>query len=126
MTEKIINLEGATEEEWKNYSIRETARAVLLDSENKIGVIHIQKYGYYQIVGGGIDGGESIEEGLKRECLEEAGTNIEIVSKLITIKEIQKCENRIQNSYCYIARVIGEKGTPKYTNLELEKGFEVI
>jgi 8-oxo-dGTP pyrophosphatase MutT (NUDIX family) len=121
---KIINLENATEEEYKNYEVRETARAVVLDDEGKIGVIYIIGKGYIQIIGGGIDKGESIEQGLRRECLEEAGVEIEIVSKLCETKEILKFEKKIQNSYCFIVKVGGEKGKTKFTKAEIDYGFE--
>lgn len=75
-------------------------------------------------MGGGIDEGESIEEGLKRECLEEAGVEIDIISKLCKVKEIQKYEEQIQNSYCYVAQVKGEKGKSYFTKNELAAGFE--
>lgn len=122
---KIINLENTTEEEYKKFDVRETARAIVLDNEGKVGVIYITGKDYIQIVGGGIEKDESIEEGLRRECLEEAGVEIEIVSKLCDVREVKKCDQQVQNSYCYIAKVVGDKGGTKFTKAETDYGFVI-
>lgn len=124
---KVINLKNISESEYEKYEVRETARAVVLDSENKMALIYTSMWGYYQIVGGGIEQGESIEEGLKRECREEAGVEIEILSKLCDVTEIKDFEKQVMNSYCFVARVVGEKGKASFTESELEKGgFESV
>jgi ADP-ribose pyrophosphatase YjhB (NUDIX family) len=115
---KIINLENVLEEVYGEYNVRETARAIILDSQNKIAMIHVSKNNYYQLVGGGIERGESVGGGLKRECLEEAGVEIELLDKLCDVKEVGYFAKQIQNSYCYVARVVGEKGETKFTQDE--------
>ena len=52
---------AATAKNRDNYSQREAARAVMADAEGRIALLHVVKYGYYKIPGGGIDPGESIE-----------------------------------------------------------------
>lgn len=122
---KTINLRNVSGDEIKTYKIRETSRGILLDEDEKIAVIYIPKYDVYQLVGGGINEGETEEEGLRRECVEEAGVEIEIISELGLIREIIKENNMIQNSYCYVSRVVGKKGETDFTEEEKGHGFEI-
>jgi len=122
---KIINLENSTIKEYEKYKTRETVRTILLDSDNKIAAINISKEGFHQLIGGGIEDNEDQQNALRRESLEEAGVNIEIMSELGKIVEIKREEKQIQNSYCYIGKVVGKKKDSSFTNDEIEKrGFE--
>jgi ADP-ribose pyrophosphatase YjhB (NUDIX family) len=123
--EKIINLENSAQEEFNNYRVRNTVRAVIFDNENSIALMNVSKDNFHKLPGGGINEGETKEEALKRECLEEAGVNIEIISELGLISEIKKTSETIQNSYCYTAKVVGEKGESDFTEKEKAKGFEI-
>jgi ADP-ribose pyrophosphatase YjhB (NUDIX family) len=60
----------------------------------------------------------------RRECLEEIGCNVEIVAKLGIVTEYRKQFSLKQISYCYVAKVAGEKGTPAFDAGEQENGFE--
>ncbi|HIP33973.1 MAG TPA: NUDIX domain-containing protein [Bacteroidia bacterium] len=122
---KTINLENSISEEFNNYKVRNTVRAVIFDNENNIALMNVSKDNFHKLPGGGIDEGETKIEALKRECLEEAGVDIEIISELGLISEIKKTSKTIQNSYCYTAKVIGEKGEPDFTEKEKAKGFEI-
>jgi ADP-ribose pyrophosphatase YjhB (NUDIX family) len=60
--------------------IRNTARALILQDNN---ILLLRKDGYEQgerfaLPGGGQDLGETLEQALHRECLEEIGSRIEI------------------------------------------------
>ena len=70
---KLINLENVSEEELKEYWVRKTARAIVFDEQNFVALIHATKNFYYKLPGGGIETGETKEDALKRECLEEIG-----------------------------------------------------
>lgn len=122
---KTINFENVSEDEKKKFKIRNSVRAVIFDNKNKIGIMHVVKGGFYKLPGGGIEGEENNEEALKRECLEEAGVNIEIILELGEIVEIKKEHQMIQNSFCYIAKVVGEKGNQQLTEKESEEGFKI-
>ena len=122
---KVINLENSTVEEYEKYKIRETVRIILLDNDNKIATVNISKEGFHQLIGGGIEEGENNKSALERESLEEAGVDIEIVSELGKVVEIKKEKKQVQNSYCYVGKVVGEKGSPNFNEEEIkQRGFK--
>ncbi len=44
---KTINLRNVSKDEFEKYSTRETARGILLDDNDKVGVIYMSKYDVY-------------------------------------------------------------------------------
>jgi 8-oxo-dGTP pyrophosphatase MutT (NUDIX family) len=122
----LINPENVSEEEASNYKIREASRAVVFDDDRNVALLHATKYNYYKLPGGGIEKGEDQEMALKRECSEEIGCNVEIESDLGTILEYRKKFNLKQTSYCYIAKVVGDKGIPHLMEDEIEEGFQTV
>jgi 8-oxo-dGTP pyrophosphatase MutT (NUDIX family) len=125
-TIKILNPENATDEEIAKFKTREAARAIVFDQEGKIGVLYVANEHYHKLSGGGIKKGESILEGLKRECREELGCEIEVYGEVGQVIEYRKMFSLLQTSYVYLARVVGDKGAPNFTENELEDGFIII
>ncbi len=123
---KLINPEQASEEEVKSYPVREAARAVVFDNEKNVALLHVSNFGYYKLPGGGLEEGEDIETALKRECMEEIGCEIEVFGEIGSITEYRKIFNLTQISYCYLAKVKGEKGTPNFEEGEIEEGFKEV
>ena len=70
-----------------SYLDREGAYIIPI-KDNNIGVIKAPK-GYF-LLGGGIDAGESHEEAIRRECLEEAGYTVNINQKLCSAEAYSK------------------------------------
>ena len=122
----LINLENVSEQESSTYRIREAARAVVFDENEKVALLHATKNGYYKLPGGGIEKGEDISKALERECQEEIGCDIEVEKELGLIIEYRKKFNLKQTSYCYIAKLSGKKGTPHLMESEIEEGFETV
>jgi 8-oxo-dGTP diphosphatase len=120
---KLISLEGVTDAEAATYQKREAVRAIVKDADGNVAVFHATKNGYYKLPGGGIDAGESREQALHRECLEEIGCAIEITGEVGMIIEYRKKYGLHQTSYCYTADLIGEKGIPQMMPDEIEEGF---
>lgn len=120
---KLINPENVTEEEVKDYKVREAARAIVVDGEGKVAMLHVSKENYYKLPGGGVEKGEDILLALDRECKEEIGCGIEVISELGMIIEYRKMFGLQQISYCYMAKLKGEKGKPEFTKKESSKGF---
>lgn len=112
---------------YKNKSIvREASRAVLFDDSNKIALLHVSKWSYYKLPGGGIDKGEDKQQALVRECLEETGCNIKIGKEIGKIVEHRGKWNILQTSYCYLASVLSKKGNPEFEQGEIDDGFELL
>ena len=112
--------------------IRFSTRCVLLNEKNEICMIRSAKYGYMQIPGGGIDAGESIKEGLRREVREEAGWEIDELQPLGYIEEYREtAEQRRQKhwsedtTFVYIAKPVKYIGT-HYMEDEIAEGFEPV
>lgn len=123
---KLINPENVSEEEVKDYRIREAGRAVVIDENGMIALLHVAKESYYKLPGGGIEDTEDKIIALKRECQEEIGCDVEIIGEIGTIVEYRKIFNLKQTSYCYFAKVKGAKGIPNFTDDEKENGFEQV
>jgi len=123
---KLLNFENVSEEEVNTYRVREAARAIVLDKEDKIALIYSTNNEYYKLPGGGVEKDENYKEALRRECLEEIGCDIEIINELGSIVEYRKEEKLNQISYCYITKIVGEKGKPKFDDNEIKQKFEPV
>lgn len=121
-----INPENVSEEEARDYRVREAARAIVTDADGKVALLHVSRKNYYKLPGGGLDEGEDIMTALKRECQEEIGCDIEVFDEVGSIVEFRKIFTLKQTSYCYVARVAGEKGTPSFMGDEIEEGFKEV
>ena len=74
------------QEPGRDYVTREGAYAVLMDEDGRVGIVeapaaHGPSMGLF-LVGGGIEPGETPEECIRRECLEEIGSTVEIIQEL--------------------------------------------
>ena len=123
---KLINPENVSEDEVKKYRVREAGRAVVVDEDKKIALLYVAKENYYKLPGGGIEDGEDKMSALKRECLEEIGCNVEVINEIGVIVQYIKIFNLKQTSYCYLAKVKGQKGMPDFTENEKKKGFKQV
>jgi len=123
---KLINIENATEEEVAKYRVRQAARAIVFDEDGNIALLNATNNHYYKLPGGGIEEGEDKEIALKRECKEEIGCDVEIVKEVGIIVEYRKNWGLKQTSYCYVAKVVGEKGEPTLEQSEIDEGFETV
>ena len=122
----LINPENVTEEEARVFGVREAARAIVSDDRGMVALLHSAKYDYYNLPGGGIEQDESPETALRRECLEEIGCSVEITGEIGIIVEYRKRFTIRQTSYCFTAKVIGEKGEPHLMEDEIEEGFHTV
>ncbi len=113
----------------RTYQTRKAARAIVSDNEGKIALLHVSKHHYYKLPGGGIEDGENKEDGLRRECLEEIGCEIEITGEVGIIQEYRHFPdgfNEDQESFCYTANVRGEKGSSHLEQGEIDDGFKSL
>ncbi len=126
ISDKDVN-NGALERFNKSYTLRKAARAVVLNDKSEIAFQFVSKHNYHKLPGGGLNEGETILQGLKREIREENGCeNIEIIDEIGMIVEYRNELNVLQISYCYTAKTLGKMSDPEYDEEELENKFEPL
>jgi len=122
----IINLNKVLPDKTKDWRFRRAVRAVILDDEKRIAILHVTKHNYHKLPGGGIEKNEDEITALNRESLEEAGCQIEITSQIGSILEYKDQWKIKQESFCYLAKIIGQKQQPEFTDEELVDGFKLL
>ena len=100
-----------------NWRTRKAARAITFSNDGRVYLLKMANQNYHKLPGGGVDKGESLEETLYRELLEEIGCPAKVTQELGEIVEYRNDEKLIQYSYCFIA-----KQTNSLTETTLEKG----
>ena len=103
------------------------ARAVLVNTEGKIGAIRAKKRGYLQLPGGEVEPWETLVEGLQREVHEEMGYEI-VDYELLGQALEQRFGQPVHSDNCtfvYVARVGANVGAA-LTEEEAEEGFEPV
>jgi ADP-ribose pyrophosphatase YjhB (NUDIX family) len=105
------------------YEDRNTGKAIIVDSERKIGLVGNKQNDFLQLPGGGIDDGEDIGQGVIRECLEETGCNVELKSEVGIVDDYRPRDKKHCINFCYVAAVVGEKGVVSYTDDESNIGM---
>ncbi len=108
--------------------LRKTSRVALFDEHSNVALHYYSTNGGYFMIGGGVEDGESIEDALIREIKEEVGCKIKNVKELGIIIEhgVGKEVKHTQENYCFTALVDGEKGTPQFTEQEIEWGIQLV
>jgi ADP-ribose pyrophosphatase YjhB (NUDIX family) len=102
------------------WDTRSAARLIILEND-KIATLHIKKWKFHTLIGGGIEHGESLIQAATREAMEEAGCIVKIIDKLATTIEVKTHISGRQRSTFFIAEVINKTDI----NLtEEEKGTE--
>lgn len=108
---------------------KRAARTVIVDEKNLVALIEVRNGEYYKIPGGGIEEGESEETAAKREALEEAGCEIEIISK---IGEQQfedhnpEFGDMVHHSVCFLAKKIGNNLNTNFDEWEKSNKMKLI
>lgn len=62
---------------------------------------------------------------LRRECLEEVGSEIEVTGEVGKIFEFRSKFNLKQTSYCYYGKIIS-KDLPNFKKRELRQDFRIV
>ncbi len=111
--------------------IKRTAIRAIIEREDKIAFIHSGKHGDYKFPGGGMELGESREETLIREVMEETGLKVipESIRYFGKIKEVKrdKEQSRIfeQISYYFYSDVFAEMGERNLSEHEEKDKYEL-
>jgi ADP-ribose pyrophosphatase YjhB (NUDIX family) len=97
-----------------DYTVRQTVRAVILDGTKVL-------FFGNNLVGGGVEEGETDEEALHREAMEEAGATIEILKPL---GEVIAFRDALKKKYVvrgYACSLVGVLGVPTTTDVGEQK-----
>lgn len=119
-------IEGRARQDTLNYRIRKAARAVVLDGENRVALLHSRTHNYHKLPGGGVEDFEDMQLALARELLEEIGCKARVLAEVGEVVEFRDEWQLKQVSHCYIARQFGEQVAPILTESEIEEGFETV
>lgn len=105
--EKIYNYDNITIDEIDEKTTR--ARAILINSNNEVLMCYSNGLQHYEFPGGHLEEGETLEDGLKREILEETGIIIDSadINPFYAIKYYCKNyhdsgKNRLVEIYYYV------------------------
>lgn len=110
----------------QNYEERSAARAIVLDADKNIALLHVSKKSYHKLPGGGIEKGEDAVTALLRELREEIGCSVDSIHELGSIEEYRNDFKLHQTSYCYVATVTGPKGNTNFDEGEVADGFTPV
>lgn len=123
LTEKYVGASEAGINKNINYKKREAARAVVMDADGKAALLFNGKCHHHKIPGGGVDLNEDVNKALRREVREEAGCEIEVIAEIGKIIEYRNKYQLKQTSYCWLAKVKGDKREPRFEEDEIADGF---
>lgn len=124
---KIFNPENCSEAEAHLLPVINKARAIVFDENQDVVLVHVGKYNYIQEPGGGIETGESFEDALRRECLEEIGVVIKDDIRPLGITETWRPSEGYRSiSHGFIAFVDSYIPEPLLTEEEREENFTVM
>lgn len=105
-----FNQENVSDDEAKQLQHQRSTRGIVFDTDNNIALLFTQDKGYYSLPGGGANDDETYEQATIRECKEETGCDAEITKYIGTTLEYRKNKNILSEAWCYILKLVGEKG----------------
>lgn len=119
-----LNPNNTSAEISSTYERKFSARGVVFDENNNVALLPATAHNYYKLPGGGLDDGEDQVEAFRRECAEEIGTDVEVIKELGDVIEYRDEKLCIQTSHCYMARAVGDRQKPVFTERESKNGFK--
>ena len=113
-----------------NPHIRYTVRVLALNDQGQICFVKSEKYQYLQILGGGIDPGETIEQAAHREIAEEGGIKITNLQPIGYVTEHRQNHRNHHDwghsvSFVFAAQATDFIGT-HYMPDEIAEGFHPV
>jgi 8-oxo-dGTP pyrophosphatase MutT (NUDIX family) len=113
----FLNPHNLSDKEASLLPIKYGTRTVIITDDNKVVLIKVKGINAHTLVGGGI------EDGMIRECMEESGYDVSIISRLGYIELWRKKYKRF--IFGFLVKAKGNPSALKLTEDEIELGHEV-
>ncbi len=123
---KTFNEESVPEEEKSEFLKEISVRIVVIDDNDDVALLYSNKGDFYVLPGGRMENGETPQESVIRESKEETGCNVEVLKEIGKTIQIKAKKRKIEESLCYLARVLGEKRQPDFQEEESSEGFIIF
>ena len=114
-----------------SFFIRPSARCINIKN-GLVAMVHSKMYNYYKFPGGGIDDGESMEEAVIRETLEESGLGVipDKIKPFGFVHRISRSDRAgvdyfLQDNYYFLCEVEDEAKDQILCDYESEEGFNL-
>jgi len=110
---------------------RIATRAIVLKGD-KILLLYTERYDDYTLPGGGVDAGEDLLCGFKRELREETGAkNIRNINEFGLYEEVRpwykdNFDMMKMKSYCFSCEIDEQLGTTNFEDYEIKNGMQVV
>ena len=101
-------------------------KAIVIDNNDHIAIIHSKKYWWYKLPWWHIDDWENEQEAVIRECKEEIWCDIAIKKKIGIIIEERFREKYKKISHYFICFIQWEKGEPNFMKSEIDEELEIL
>ena len=108
------------------YEDRLTGKVLIFNKKNEVALVGTKVNSFLLLPGGGIEEGESIEDGIVREALEETGYTIVLNKNLGFVEDFRPRDKKHCLTHCYTAVVRGDVNNQKLTSSESENGLYVL
>jgi 8-oxo-dGTP diphosphatase len=105
------------------YRERTSARAIVFNDEKKIATTYATKLRLHKLPGGGVEEGETLEDALSRELIEEIGCRVKNVREFAIVEEYRNKYALHHTSHCFLAELAGEVGATDMDEDEIAVGF---
>jgi ADP-ribose pyrophosphatase YjhB (NUDIX family) len=92
-----------------SYEDRPTVKAIVLNDANEVAL-------FPGLPGGGVEKGETLEEALHRECMEELGMMVEIIQPLGITEQYRDAIKKHYIVHGFLAKKVGDLTTPTSTD----------
>lgn len=103
---KPISILKSSPEEPSDYENRPKVKLVVIDENNNTLLFGLS------LLGGGVEEGESHEEAIHRECLEEAGILVEIIAPLGEVIQYRDALKKRHEIHGFLVRFVRQQSEP--------------